>query len=143
MSLAPFLPSHLVRSLAQDGPPARLPHAQRLEAALLFSDISGFTAMTERLQARGPEGAEEITAVEALARLQARATAGTILVSRAAAAAHRAGARTLAARRARPAPEAVLAPYVPAHVRGLQGRFDGEFRRAAMVFLETRGRGLQ
>ncbi|MEI6777389.1 MAG: tetratricopeptide repeat protein [Chloroflexales bacterium] len=33
------------------------------QAALLLADISGFTALTERLSGRGPEGAEELTAL--------------------------------------------------------------------------------
>ncbi len=62
-SLAPFFPPHLVASLAKRGTPAQLPHVDRLPAALLFSDISGFTALNEKLQTRGREGAEEVADV--------------------------------------------------------------------------------
>ncbi len=37
--------------------------AQRTQGCLLFSDLAGFTAMTERLAAIGKEGAEELTRV--------------------------------------------------------------------------------
>ncbi|MFN7972092.1 MAG: tetratricopeptide repeat protein [Acidobacteriota bacterium] len=57
--LEAFLPPLLLRAV----PPERFPRADRLRAALLVSDISGFTALTERLEAHGREGAEEIAAV--------------------------------------------------------------------------------
>ena len=62
VALAPHLPSHLVASLARGGPP-RLPHVERFGAALLLADISGFTALTERLQDQGRQGAEELASL--------------------------------------------------------------------------------
>ncbi|MFN7971806.1 MAG: AAA family ATPase [Acidobacteriota bacterium] len=59
---ASFVPPHLVASLASGGPRS-LPHRESFPAALLFSDIAGFTALTERLQDRGRAGAEEIAMV--------------------------------------------------------------------------------
>ena len=41
--LANFLPPHLLRSLAR--PPARLTRVERFRAALLFSDVTGFTGI--------------------------------------------------------------------------------------------------
>ncbi len=58
-SLAPFLPPHLVRELRKP----KLPLVEKRQAALLYSDISGFTALTERLETRGREGAEELAAI--------------------------------------------------------------------------------
>ena len=56
--LAAFLPPHLLSG----GLPSVLPSADRFTAALLVADISGYTALTERMQSRGPEGAEEVIA---------------------------------------------------------------------------------
>ncbi|MGH8630012.1 MAG: adenylate/guanylate cyclase domain-containing protein, partial [Burkholderiales bacterium] len=39
------------------------PVIERCPAALLFADITGFTAMTERLAKRGPAGAEQVSAL--------------------------------------------------------------------------------
>src|SRR4051794_12805621 len=39
------------------------PFAERIPAATLFADISGFTALTERLAQQGPAGAEKLTAI--------------------------------------------------------------------------------
>ncbi|MGC9961347.1 MAG: adenylate/guanylate cyclase domain-containing protein [Acidimicrobiales bacterium] len=57
--LTPYLPRLAVEWLAES--PAEV--HRRLEGTLLFVDVSGFTALTERLAARGKVGAEEITDV--------------------------------------------------------------------------------
>jgi class 3 adenylate cyclase/tetratricopeptide (TPR) repeat protein len=59
-ALASFLPGRLVRRLVEAPEEAGLPHADRMVAALLLADISGFMAITERLAERGPGGAEEL-----------------------------------------------------------------------------------
>ena len=59
-ALASFLPGRLVRRLAEEPETAGRPYADRLDAALLLADISGFTAITERLAGRGSGGAEEL-----------------------------------------------------------------------------------
>lgn len=46
--------------LKLDGPLSE-PHQDDCECAVLFADISGFTALTERLAERGPEGVETLT----------------------------------------------------------------------------------
>jgi class 3 adenylate cyclase len=57
-ALASFLPS-LAVAHAQSGEPSC--RSRELRGAVLFADIAGFTALTERLAASGPEGAEELT----------------------------------------------------------------------------------
>ncbi len=60
--LASYIPVTLVRRLLTDGLPAPgIPHG--LDAATLFADVSGFTAMSEELATDGPRGAEELTRV--------------------------------------------------------------------------------
>jgi ABC-type oligopeptide transport system substrate-binding subunit/class 3 adenylate cyclase len=51
----------IARPLAEDPTPIAEPKIDHGSAAVLFADISGFTAMTERLAQRGPAGAEELT----------------------------------------------------------------------------------
>jgi class 3 adenylate cyclase/tetratricopeptide (TPR) repeat protein len=58
--LASFLPDRLVRRLLDAPEAAGRAHADRLVGALLLADISGFTAITERLAASGPGGAEAL-----------------------------------------------------------------------------------
>jgi len=58
-ALAPFVP-RLALDWLHESPEAV---HRRLEGTLLFVDVSGFTALTERLAARGKVGAEEITDV--------------------------------------------------------------------------------
>jgi class 3 adenylate cyclase/tetratricopeptide (TPR) repeat protein len=59
-ALASFLPERLVRRLVEEPESAGRPHADRMVGALLLADISGFTAIAERLARRGPGGAEEL-----------------------------------------------------------------------------------
>jgi class 3 adenylate cyclase/tetratricopeptide (TPR) repeat protein len=59
-ALASFLPGRLARRLVEEPERAGLPHADRMVGALILADISGFTAITERLAERGPGGAEEL-----------------------------------------------------------------------------------
>jgi class 3 adenylate cyclase/tetratricopeptide (TPR) repeat protein len=66
---APYLSALHARWLAED--PAR--HRREFDASLLFADISGFTAMSERLAKLGKVGAEELQAAinQVFARLLA------------------------------------------------------------------------
>ena len=54
--LASFLPGLLIQRLRRH--PSLSPAAEQHFGAVLFADISGFTALTERLAERGEEGAE-------------------------------------------------------------------------------------
>jgi len=58
-TLVPYVP-RLVIEWARDMPAERW---RELEGTLAFVDISGFTAMSERLSSRGRAGAEEVTGV--------------------------------------------------------------------------------
>lgn len=56
-----FLPRHLVQEKMRRPYPGAV-RGQMLSGTLLFSDVSGFTALSERLAAFGQEGAERLTA---------------------------------------------------------------------------------
>ena len=60
-TIASYLPALIVRRVVADPTPLALPASEEHAAAVLFADISGFTALTERLAARGCEGAEQLT----------------------------------------------------------------------------------
>ncbi|MCP4360311.1 MAG: AAA family ATPase [Chloroflexi bacterium] len=61
-NLSAYMPLTLVNRVLADGLP--LPGEPRLQAAAaLFSDISGFTGMSEELASDGPRGAEELNRV--------------------------------------------------------------------------------
>jgi predicted ATPase/class 3 adenylate cyclase len=57
-----YLPRLLLQSL-EETPSSGQPVEREFSAAVLFADISGFTALTERLAARGAEGVEELSAI--------------------------------------------------------------------------------
>jgi class 3 adenylate cyclase len=59
-TFASYLPALVVHRHVTGAPPV-VPARHSLPAALLFADISGFTALTERLAQRGPAGVEELT----------------------------------------------------------------------------------
>jgi class 3 adenylate cyclase/predicted ATPase len=56
------LPRHLVASISQN-PTSGQVSGEFREGTALFADVSGFTAMSEKLSALGKEGAEEMTGV--------------------------------------------------------------------------------
>ena len=59
-TIGPYLPALVLRRFAAN--PARIgQELERVVGVLLFTDVSGFTALTERLAARGPDGAEELS----------------------------------------------------------------------------------
>jgi class 3 adenylate cyclase len=60
-TLTSYVPALITRSLATDPAPVSAPVSSQFQAAVLFADISGFTALTERLAQKGPVGAEELT----------------------------------------------------------------------------------
>lgn len=55
-----FIPGHLVQE-KMNRPVAGLVRGEILSGSLLFSDVSGFTALSEKLAVYGPEGAERLT----------------------------------------------------------------------------------
>jgi class 3 adenylate cyclase len=57
--LAAYLPNTLTRQILQEGLPTP-GQAHWLTAATIFTDMSGFTTMTEKLAADGPRGVEEL-----------------------------------------------------------------------------------
>jgi len=59
--LASFSPGRLCLRFTEFDPYIALPTSEDVPSALLFADISGFTPLTERLSAKGPVGAEELT----------------------------------------------------------------------------------
>jgi class 3 adenylate cyclase/tetratricopeptide (TPR) repeat protein len=59
---ATYLPAHIVDRILRDPVPGQI-SGKFIEGTLTFSDISGFTAMSERLSRIGREGAEEITGI--------------------------------------------------------------------------------
>ncbi|HXV98365.1 MAG TPA: adenylate/guanylate cyclase domain-containing protein, partial [Anaerolineae bacterium] len=60
-TLASYVPTFITRRLAANPTPLTTPTAQSFPAAVLFADISGFTALTEHLAQKGPAGTEELT----------------------------------------------------------------------------------
>ena len=57
-----YLPAHIVDRILRDPVPGQI-SGEFVKGSLLFADISGFTAMSERLSRIGREGAEEITGI--------------------------------------------------------------------------------
>jgi class 3 adenylate cyclase/tetratricopeptide (TPR) repeat protein len=62
-TLAPYIPPLLAQHHATDPAPPSAPWEQRFRAAILFTDMSGFTPLTQRLAERGPVGAEQLSGV--------------------------------------------------------------------------------
>ena len=62
-TVAAYLPQSLTRSVLHEASPKPPtdPQTRRMEAAVLFADISGFTPLTEALSQKGSEGPEELT----------------------------------------------------------------------------------
>jgi len=60
---ASFVPALIIRRVATSAGPITEPITENVETAVLFADISGFTALTERLAARGAVGMEELSRV--------------------------------------------------------------------------------
>jgi class 3 adenylate cyclase len=59
-AVSTYLPRYLVNQQLRDPTPGRVSGRFR-EATIMFADISGFTAMSERLSRQGEKGAERIT----------------------------------------------------------------------------------
>ncbi len=60
--IATYLPHYLVAQIARQPQPGQVRGEFRY-GAVMFADVSGFTAMSEKLSALGKEGAEEITGI--------------------------------------------------------------------------------
>lgn len=59
--LRSFVPALVTRRFGSAATLPASPQEHRTSGAVLFADISGFTALTERLTRQGPEGAERLT----------------------------------------------------------------------------------
>ncbi len=60
-SLVSYVPPAVARLYEQRSDPLTAPRADRGPAAALFADITGFTALTERLAGQGPQGVEQLS----------------------------------------------------------------------------------
>ncbi len=60
---ASFVPHYLAKTLIEHPAAKSLGQEQRFEAAVLFSDIAGFTVISEALMATGRRGSEELTRI--------------------------------------------------------------------------------
>jgi class 3 adenylate cyclase len=61
IELASYVPALVVRRFADRHEPLAEAESEQFLAAVLFADISGFTALTERLAGTGPGSVEELT----------------------------------------------------------------------------------
>jgi class 3 adenylate cyclase len=59
-TLTSYVPELVVRRLADDPSPITEPTAERMAAAVLFADVTNFTAFADRLAQRGLIGSEEL-----------------------------------------------------------------------------------
>ena len=62
-AISAYVPGFVVRRVVADPYASPAGQAERMHAALLFADVSGFTAMSESLARLGREGAEELTRI--------------------------------------------------------------------------------
>ena len=60
-TLASYVPELVVRRLKVDASPPSTAVEEQLPAAVLFADLSGFTALAEQLAQQGPAGAEQLS----------------------------------------------------------------------------------
>lgn len=63
LTLVSYLPPAVARAIHRDPRPLEAPRHERVPAAVLLCDISGFTALTEALTSQGAGGVEELTTV--------------------------------------------------------------------------------
>ena len=61
-ALASYIPAIVTRRLSGDPTPLRHPQSEVVSAAVLFADVSGYTALTEALARQGPAGVEKVAA---------------------------------------------------------------------------------
>lgn len=62
-TIASYVPKLTARRYLETPTPLTAPEQERLRAAVLFADISGFTALTERLAQQGRAGVEELSRI--------------------------------------------------------------------------------
>lgn len=60
-TLVSYVPPQVAQLYAASDEPLSAPRAEHYPGATLLADITGFTALTERLAALGPDGAEKLT----------------------------------------------------------------------------------
>ena len=61
--LLPYIPSMVTARIAESLNFPTHPTTENLTAAAVFADISGFTSLTEKLAARGPQGVETLSRI--------------------------------------------------------------------------------